>query len=285
MESKNDGLFIVGTHTSKGKFKNMYSAIINNNSIAPSRATQIFTHGPRHNNRNNIDYEKMRLLSGVVKIFIHAPYTCFIFKGSDNAFDIMLDIFRAAQSCNSSGVIIHLPRASINVIVNNVVRLLKMLNDEQIKTPIILETPSNKPHPTMSWESPEKLTRLINAFNSIGIDPNRIGLCIDTAHVYAGGAQISTRKDATVYLKGLPIERVYLFHLNGNEYKFPKSGDKHAIPLSNLDAIWGCKKYKESGCFEFVDWSRSLGIPIIFEGKIHHSSDDVNSFIKMCGRV
>lgn len=284
MESKNDQLFVVGSHVSKGKFKNMYSAIISNNSLAPSSSTQIFTHGPRHNNRNNIDHEKIRALSNVIKIFVHTPYTCFIFKGADHMFDAMLDVFRVAHSCNSSGVVIHLPRASIDVIVTNIVRLLKMLDDERINTPIVLETPSNKPHPTMSWESPEKLTRLINAFDTAGINAGRVGLCIDTAHIYAGGAQIVTRKDAMVYLKGLPIERVRLFHLNGNEYKFPKSGDKHAIPLSKIDAIWGCKKYKESGCFEFVEWARSFGIPTIFEGKIHHDPSDVYAFIRMCGR-
>lgn len=285
MESKNNGLFVVGSHTSKGKFKEMHHAIIATNAVAPSGATQIFTHGPRNVNRNVMDYGKIRLLSDRIKIFVHEPYPCFIFKGNVSALDAMLDVFRAASECNSSGVVIHLPRSTVDAVVGSIAHLLTMLDKEKIKTPIILETPSNKPHPTMSWESPEKIKLLCDAFRAAGITSTQVGICIDTAHIYAGGAQIATRADATVYLKALPIEWIHLFHLNGNEYKFPKAGDKHAIPLSQLDSIWGGKKYEDSGCFEFVEWARGFSIPTIFEGKASHNPVDIYSFIQMCGRV
>ena len=66
---------------------------------------------------------------------------------------------------------------------------------------------------------------------------------------------------------------------------YPKAGDKHAIPLGPLDSIWGCKKYKDSGCFEFVEWARGFKIPTIFESKSTHSASDIYAFIQMCGRV
>jgi endonuclease IV len=277
--------YVVGVHTNKGKHTKMSSAIIQSNSFAPSMATQIFTHGPRNTNRNDVDYEEVKKLSNIIKIYVHEPYTVHIFKGDDRMFELMLDVFRAANSCGSSGVVIHLPRATVSVVVTNVCRLLVMLTEEQIHVPIILETPSNKPHPTMSWESPEKLTLLCSAFRAKGVSSAQVGICIDTAHVYAGGAQIATRKDVTAYLKALPIEWVHLFHLNGNEYEYPKSGDKHAIPLSPLDAIWRGKKYEESGCYEFIEWARGFRIPTLFEGKDSHSSEDIFTFIQMCGRM
>lgn len=285
MQSKKDSVFVVGVHTSKGKHKKMSSAILQSNAFAPSMATQIFTHGPRNANRNDVDYEAVKIISNIIKIYVHEPYTVHIFKGDENMFELMVDVFRAAASCGSSGVVIHLPRATVATVVTNVCILLSMLAAEQITVPIILETPSNKPHPTMSWESPEKLTRLCAAFQAAGISSAQVGICIDTAHIYAGGAQIATRKDATTYLKALPIEWVHLFHLNGNEYEYPRAGDKHAIPLSPLDSIWNGKKYEESGCYEFIEWARSFRIPTLFEGKDIHSPEDIYTFIQMCGRM
>lgn len=285
MNSKNNGLYVVGSRISRRTSKDISSAIIATNAIVPSGAIQIFTHGPRNLIRNKINYMKISQLSNRTKIFVHAPYPCYIFKGEQHAFDTMIEVFQAAHACNSSGVIMYLPRAKVATVTTNILRLLEMIDDEKIDIPIILETPNNKPHPSMSWESPEKLTALCDAFQDAGIASSRVGICINTAHIYASGMKITTRNEATIYLKKSPIEWIHIFHLNGNEYKYPNVGDKNAIPLSPLDTIWGGKKYKDSGCFEFVEWARGYTIPTIFEGKARHAPEDIYSFIQMCGRV
>ena len=120
------------------------------------------------------------------------------------------------------------------------------------------------------------------------IDPARVGLCIDTAHVYIAGAKIKTRIEASRYLKKIPIGWIRLFHLNGNMYEFGvRFGDKHAIPFAEDDQIWGQKNmtYDDSGCKEFIEYAKSFNTPVIFEGKTEHSLSDIESFIQLCGRI
>lgn len=284
MTSGGSGLYVVGRHVCKGRFADISDAIIANITAAPSTSTQIFTHGPHSTRANNINVAAVNALSKYIKIFVHEPYRIHIFNGNEDMMRAMVDVFKVAAACGSSGVVIHLPRATVNVVVKNVSKLIELLDKEMITVPIVLETPSNVSHPTMSWESPEKIRRLDDALNDAKIDASRVGICIDTAHIFAGGADIRSRKNASQYLRELPIARIHLFHLNGNEYE-GRGGDKHAIPLSPLDKIWGGKKYMESGCFEFIEWARAYDIPVIFEDKPHHDQNDIYKFINMCGRT
>jgi endonuclease IV len=293
MEIKGTGVYIVGTHVSKDKFKDMSDAIISRFVKMPSSAVQIFTHGPLKININNnaismnegIDIEKLKKISKQVNIFVHAPYTQNIFKDDKKSFDLMLDVMKTSEGFNSSGVVIHLPRGTVNTVLTGIKRLMDMMDEQKLTTPIILETPSNKEHPTMSWESPEKLSILCKEMERAGISKSRVGICIDTAHVYAGGAKFATRNEAVKYIQYLPHEWIKLIHLNGNEYEYPKGNDKHAIPGSPDDAIWKGKKYNESGVFEFVELAKLYHIPIIFEAKSKHTISDIKAFIKICGRI
>jgi endonuclease IV len=288
MNDRKTGHYVVGIHTSKGRYKTMHDAINGSYVRAPSSATQIFTHGPQTLSMNKINIEELNKLSSYIKIYVHEPYPCFIWKGTDEGFKNMLNVFSTANDIGASGVVVHLPRATVETVVKHLTTFLGMLEEEKIDIPIVLETPSNKPHPTMSWETPEKLEALTLALAHNGINNNRVGLCIDTAHVYIAGAQIQSRKDATKWLKKLPIGWVHLFHLNGNVYKQGvRFGDKHAIPFAGDDQIWGQKNmtYNDSGCKEFIEYAKGYNIPVIFEGKASHKNSDVLSFIQTCGRV
>lgn len=288
MDDRKTGHYVVGVHTSKGKYKTLHDAIIGTNARAPAGATQIFTHGPQTVSMNKIDTDMLKKTSEHIKIYVHEPYPCFIWKGSDEMFKHMMNVFTTADAIGASGVVIHLPRATVETVVTHIVTFLGMLEEAKINVPIILETPSNKPHPTMSWETPEKLEALTTLLAATGIDNSRVGLCIDTAHVYIAGAQIQTRMDASTWLKKLPIGWVHLFHLNGNVYQQGvRFGDKHAIPFASDDQIWGQKNmtYNDSGCKEFIEYAKCYNIPVIFEGKATHKNSDVVSFIQICGRV
>lgn len=294
MEIKGNGVYLVGTHISRGKHKDMGDAILSKIATSPSVAVQIFTHGPLKINtgesggpvmNDGIDIGKIKKISRQTNIFVHSPYTQNIFKDDRKSFDLMLDVMKTSEECGAAGVVIHLPRGTVTTVITGVKRLMKMMDERKLVTPIILETPSNKEHPTMSWESPEKLTKLCTAMEDAGITKARVGLCIDTAHVYAGGAKFVTRKEAVKYIKGLPLEWLKLIHLNGNEYEYPKGNDKHAIPGSSEDAIWKGKKYNESGVIEFVEMARGYSIPVIFEATSRHKMPEITAFIKLCGRV
>ena len=290
---KSKNVFIAGIHINSDNCT-MSEAIKKFYSTHPSLGVQIFTHGPLKIINNNgiithnsgIDKIQLKKITKYLKIFIHSPYVQNIFKKENGkSLRIMHDIMKTADDINSSGVILHLPKAEAGVVVTNVKKLLKKMEESKITVPIILETPSNKSHPTMSWESPEKITHLCLEMEKNGITPNMVGVCIDTAHIYAGGAKISTREEAQQYIKKLPIKWITLIHLNGNEYEYPKGGDKHAIPGNTLDAVWKGKKFTNSGVYEFVELAKIYNIPIIFECTKNHDRKDVLTFVNKCGYV
>lgn len=65
-------------------------------------------------------------------------------------------------------------------------------------------------------------------------DPNRIAFCLDTAHAYAYGYDISTDEGLNDFVKlvndCIGLEKVKVIHLNDSEKSLGSRIDKHAIP-------------------------------------------------------
>lgn len=268
---------LIGIHTSKGKEKSIHLAISKScTKYAPW--TQIFVVGPRTPEPCKIDIPELWKLGKKYSIFVHEPYACNMWKDVNS----ILTTIEISHSIGSAGVVVHLPKKSPDVVVGQLVKLMAVLDEKNIDTPIILETPSNKPDPLMSYETSEKLNRLIGMLEDKDILSDRVSICIDTAHVYIAGAPVVDYEDAKIYLNSISPGWIRLFHLNGNVYEFGKRfGDKHAIPFADDDQIWGVKKisYDKSGCRAFMEYSMENNIPVIFEGKASHKASDIAKFI------
>jgi len=124
------------------------------------------------------------------------------------------------------------------------------------------------------YESPAKL---IEFFRSVRarVDPDLafFGLCIDTAHLWASGADISSYKKASAWLDQLEEghsvipPHAILLHLNDNKNGLGGGLDAHEVLLRGK--IWGGYAHtpEQSGLAAFVDYAVRHGVPTILERK------------------
>jgi endonuclease IV len=92
------------------------------------------------------------------------------------------------------------------------------------------------------------------------------GICIDTAHLWACGQDVSSYELARAWLDELTVPyHALLFHLNDSNKNLGGGVDNHA-PLLN-GQMWS--QYKNSprlsGAWAFIEYARTHGVPTILE--------------------
>ena len=245
------------------------------------RAVQIFAYGPRSMKKQNQDEKKIKQECKSINLYVHSSYLTNPW-GAPKYLKHTVDHFVTSAKMGSLGVIIHIPKMDPEEIVTGVKILVDKLNEQKLlqSQRVILEMKALKQHATKSYETPEKINNLTALLKSAGITSDQVGICVDTAHVYAGKAQISTYAEASSYLDKLDREWMCLFHINGNEYDSKKrAGDKHAIPIvDGKDMIWKDMTYQQSGCRAFIEYCRDNDIDFILEAKSHHTAEMITKF-------
>lgn len=256
--------------------KTMYEAIQVECEVLGLEGCQIFTHGPRGHKRNLMDYKKIKKLSEKYYLSVHSSYpTVAIWKVtrknknesmSCRTLAHVKDQLLACKAIGGDGLVIHISRRSVDHILETMKVLEPMLKN--IGIPIWLEMISSKAHPELTYETPEKLNRLVRTLKEI--DPKTWGLCVDTAHVYGSGVDVSTKKQQDNWFGKLTKEatkKIKLFHLNGTESALNSGTDKHAIGFCSTDNIY--KKFrkepKKSGLYSVIRFCLDKTIPVILE--------------------
>lgn len=144
---------------------------------------------------------------------------------------------------------------------------------------VFLETPHLKPEKA-HYETPEKLAALFRLIRAGG-DPDlaHTGLCIDTAHIWAGGADISSYAagrdwvDRLVAVHDTIPPRAIIIHLNDNRHPCGAGRDEHDPLLRG--AIWGEYRHMpgKSGLAAFVEYILEYDVPAVLERKARKAAD------------
>lgn len=264
----------------------LYDAIINfsellNNYDHKLLTCQIFVSGPQKLKFNIDDeqIEKIKSLTKDIKIIAHGAYAAFPWNGKPYPAIFIKKELEICRRANISGLVIHLGKPDISTVIKTIPSLM---ND--IGPLIFLETPSVKPE-SSHYEIPKKLFILFSKIYKIDKDKSCFGLCVDTAHIWACGINITSFKDATAWLTEfekllliIPPKNI-LFHLN-DSLSFCGSGiDRHANIAEGT--IWSGYKFrlKKSGFAAFVQFTVKYNIPSIFERKYQNQS--IPDFIKL----
>ncbi len=107
---------------------------------------------------------------------------------------------------------------------------------------VLAETPSGPDAATLVLEnsagggdglgtSVDELARILDAIEARGVAPGRVGLCLDTAHLWGAGLAIGTAEgvDALVdaVASRIGLERVVMVHLNDSKAAFGSRSDRH----------------------------------------------------------
>lgn len=88
----------------------------------------------------------------------------------------------------------------------------------------------------------------------------RIGVCVDTAHIWAAGADISSEEDCYEWLRGIRADIPIAVHLNDSPHALGSHRDAHAC--LGEGEIWK----RESGYMGAIEFAMERGnVPIILE--------------------
>jgi endonuclease IV len=265
-------------------------------------AAQIFVFGPRNRNRNAIDVEEINKLCEEENVYltIHSTYiTPSVWKVNlktlkdDKTKDEMkqhlkhfIDQLKASVEFNTAPLVVHLPRAPLEDVVETLKILAKFIT--KYKAIVYFENVPCDIKNGNEYSSPVKLNKLVEEFSKVLPDDN-YGVCVDTAHIWSCGINLSTRQSQEKWFDELTdktVKMIKQFHLNGSKDKtFNSNKDEHYLALSDADDLYNFdqdvkndKKINDLGISALCKFAKKNNVPIICE--IHGDRGSSDSEIK-----
>lgn len=214
---------------------------------------QIFLRGPLGRGKALATDEEKRafMKRSLPYVVVHAPYTVNLARPTSLHF--FKEQVRLAAAVKVRAVVVHVGHAvdmSESTARGNLVGTVKEVLRRVPDIEIWIETPAGSGREFCT--GPDEMMALMSSFS----DSPRVGLCLDTAHVFVAGTM------PTEYIRRVQASRLGIgilrgIHLNGSVHPQGSRKDQHAplgeghLPLQELMA-----------CF---DMGVRLGIPVILE--------------------
>lgn len=197
---------------------------------------QFFTRNPRGGKAKELNLEDIAAYlefageHGIAQILAHAPYTlnaCAKDEGLRQfAYDTMCDDLRRLE---------HIPEAMYNfhpgshvkqgtdVGIQYISDMLNRINEKEHSTTILLETMAGKG--TEMGRTFEELCEIIDKVE----DSSRLGVCMDTCHVFDGGYDIVNQLEQVIekFDAVLGLKRLKAMHLNDSMNVLGSHKDRH----------------------------------------------------------
>ncbi len=197
---------------------------------------QFFTRNPRGGSVKPFDEADAQALNRFMQehdfapILAHAPYTLNACAGEESIRDFARRTMREDLER-----LAHIPNAMLNFHPGSHVRqgaekgielIAKMLDEvytEDIPTQVLLETMSGKGSEV--GRSFEELRAIMDASRA----GHRLGVCLDTCHVYDGGYDIVNDLDGVLseFDRIIGLDRLKAIHLNDSKNPFASHKDRH----------------------------------------------------------
>ena len=233
------------------KRKTMLDAIIKDSTIMNLKSVQIFVQGPRNSKMSNINYNNIKEYcnSKKINLYVHSSYiTVGIFSITPNnkneeknkkAIENLISQFEACDKLNSKGFVIHLTKRKPSEIINTLNIIIPII--KKFKTPLVFEQPAKKPDGLKTYETSDKINNLTKMIIDEFPDYKNWYWCIDTCHLWSAGIKMNDKKIVDKWLCDIKHKnKIGLFHLNGGSLDIFNTGkDKHIVPFSDDDDIWG----------------------------------------------
>ncbi len=198
---------------------------------------QIFSRNPRgsgyrvYGEEEIENFQQIRRENKFGPLLAHAPYTLNLASGTEKTYEfacmvIREDIMRMDQ-LGIENLVFH-PGSHTGIGkeagIQNIVKGLNMALTGQENITVLLETMSGKG--TEIGDRFEELRAIRDGVNY----PERIGICLDTCHVFAAGYDIINDLDGVLEefdrILGLPLLRA--IHLNDSMMPYNSHKDRHA---------------------------------------------------------
>ncbi len=250
-------MFTIGCHLSSAKG---YLAMAKTAQQIGANTFQFFTRNPRGGSMKALDLEDIRAMRAFCKehhfgkLLAHAPYTMNPCAADDNIRAFAQKVLQEDLERLS-----HLPEAMYNfhpgshvkqgadVGIVKIADLLNQVLQPETKTEILLETMAGKG--TEVGRNFEELRQIIDRVEL----SDKIGVCMDTCHVFDGGYNIVECLDDVLreFDDVIGLERLKAVHLNDSKNKMGSHKDRHAcldegeIGIQALSAIINHPKFAD----------------------------------------
>lgn len=209
-----------------------------------------------------VQFKEKKSVYGVRRVFIHGCYLInlasdLLVSQEKSVQNIIADM-KFAAAIDAQGVIIHLgthPMRWTKGKRETLILLFKqILNQTPQTVQLIIENSAGG-----GSKIPSTLEEMASIRDDLSSD--RIKFCIDTAHAFAAGYDLSQKEHVTEFLQQLENtlgkEHIAAFHLNDSKALLGSGHDRH----ENI----GEGKIGKTGFAEFVRSTASWGIPWILE--------------------
>jgi deoxyribonuclease-4 len=214
-----------------------------------------------------------------MKISVHISYTINIASDPNKyAWGIrqFIEEIKIAHSIGAFTVVVHLGKQldlPLEVALNNMlINLLKVHNEtKDLDINILLETSTGQ-----GSELCYNLDDFAKFYKKI--KQKKIGICLDTCHIFNAGYDISNVKSVEKYLKEfdekIGLTEIKLIHLNDSYNNLGQKIDRHA----NI----GKGYIGEIGLKQIAMFFSKIGVPLVLETPDKYINEDFNKLKKYC---
>ncbi len=239
----------IGCHLSSSKG---YLAMGETATSIGANTFQFFTRNPRGGAAKPIDPEDIKAFieysqnNGITTILAHAPYTLNAAskdtKIREFAKLVMSDDLQRLEHTPGSLYNFH-PGSHVGqgteAGIDLIVELLNEIMFPDQKTTVLLETMAGK-----GSEIGGKFEEIAEIISRVNLQ-NKIGVCLDTCHVFDGGYNIKDNLDSVLneFDRIIGIDRLRAIHLNDSLHGYESHKDRHAkigegfLGLETFDAV------------------------------------------------
>lgn len=227
-------MLIIGCHLSSAKG---YEAMAKEAEKIEANTFQFFTRNPRGGNAKEIKEEDVRAYGerarkqGITQILAHAPYTLNACSEKESvrdfAFRAMKEDMERMEYTPGNCYNFH-PGSHVGQGVETGITLISELLNEILTpsqtTTVLLETMAGK-----GSEVGRNFEELREILDRVTLS-EKIGVCLDTCHVYDGGYDIVGDLDGvlTEFDQVIGLDKLKAIHLNDSMYGFESHKDRHA---------------------------------------------------------
>lgn len=226
-------MLTIGAHLSINKgFENIGLEAIS----IDANTFQFFPRSPRGGKAKPLDpedickFEDLMNNSDIDVILAHAPYVINLASKSEktrnNGYEIFEDDLKRLDQLPNNLYNFH-PGSHVGQGVEKGVELisdsLNSLIREDMKTTVLLETMAGK-----GTEIGRSFDELQSIINNVELD-EKVGVCLDTCHVYDGGYDIKNDLDGVIdeFDSIIGLDRLKAIHLNDSKFGLNSHKDRH----------------------------------------------------------
>lgn len=223
----------IGCHLSVSKgFEHMGKEALDIN----ANTFQFFTRNPRGGKAKDIDVEDLAALlkltkeNNFAKLLGHAPYTLNACSADEHtrefAFQAMEDDLKRMELIPGNLYNFHPGshvKQGIDVGINYIVDMLNSILKPEQTTKVLLETMAGK-----GTEVGSRFEELKKILDRVKLS-DKMGVCLDTCHVYDAGYDIVTDLDGVLdkFDKIIGLNKLCAIHLNDSKNPFSSHKDRH----------------------------------------------------------